>query len=186
MIKMLPNVFKKLLFTSLLFLFLGGCAGPTIEQYAKEKPTLTLSDYFNGKLKGYGIFTDRSGQVVKRFVVDMTCEWKIIDGVKTGVLNEDFVYSDGTTQTRIWTIKEIAENQFRGTASDVLGVAIGQAAGNALNWHYTLKLPVDGREIEVQFNDWMYLVDQKIMLNKAQMSKFGIYLGEVTLSFTKE
>jgi hypothetical protein len=38
----------------------------------------------------------------------------------------------------------------------------------------------------VQFDDWMYLVDDKVMLNKATMSKFGIRLGEVTLSFTKK
>jgi hypothetical protein len=28
-------------------------------------------------------------------------------------------------------------------------------------------------------------MDQRTMLNKAEMSKFGIRLGEVTLSFTK-
>jgi hypothetical protein len=37
----------------------------------------------------------------------------------------------------------------------------------------------------VQFDDWMYLMDNKVMLNRAAMSKFGIYLGEVTLSFYK-
>jgi hypothetical protein len=46
-------------------------------------------------------------------------------------------------------------------------------------------LPVDGRTYEVQFDDWMYLMDERVMLNKAQMSKFGIRLGEVTLSFVK-
>ena len=45
---------------------------------------------------------------------------------------------------------------------------------------------MDGKTIEVQFNDWMYLINSKVMLNKAEMSKFGVYLGEVTLSFTKE
>jgi hypothetical protein len=39
--------------------------------------------------------------------------------------------------------------------------------------------------IDVQFDDWMYLVTDKVMLNKAAMSKFGVQLGEVTLSFTK-
>jgi hypothetical protein len=38
----------------------------------------------------------------------------------------------------------------------------------------------------VQFDDWMYLVDERVMLNKAVMSKFGIHLGEVTLSFHKK
>ena len=57
--------------------------------------------------------------------------------------------------------------------------------GNAFRWGYTLKLPVDGRIIEVQFDDWMYLMTDKVMLNKAVMSKFGFKLGEVTLSFVK-
>ena len=46
-------------------------------------------------------------------------------------------------------------------------------------------MPVDGRVWEVQFDDWMYQMDERVMLNKAVMSKFGITLGEVTLAFTK-
>jgi hypothetical protein len=61
----------------------------------------------------------------------------------------------------------------------------GLAAGNAFQWAYTLKLPVDDNVYEVQFDDWMYLIDEHVMLNKAVMSKFGIRLGEVTLSFHK-
>jgi hypothetical protein len=45
---------------------------------------------------------------------------------------------------------------------------------------------VGDKVYEVQFDDWMYLIDDKVMLNKAEMSKFGIRLGEVTLSFTKK
>jgi hypothetical protein len=45
---------------------------------------------------------------------------------------------------------------------------------------------VDGKVYEVHFDDWMYLMDDKLMLNKAAMSKFGIHLGEVTLSFYKK
>ena len=37
----------------------------------------------------------------------------------------------------------------------------------------------------MQFDDWMYLMNDKVMLNKAEMSKFGVKLGEVTLSFVK-
>jgi hypothetical protein len=37
----------------------------------------------------------------------------------------------------------------------------------------------------VQFDDWMYLMDDRVMLNKAVMSKFGLRLGEVTLTFVK-
>ncbi len=67
----------------------------------------------------------------------------------------------------------------------MVGQAQGQARGNALRWRYTLALPVDGRVWHVDFDDWMYLLSDKVMLNRATMSKFGVTLGEVTLSFTK-
>ena len=46
-------------------------------------------------------------------------------------------------------------------------------------------LPVDGKTWEVQLDDWMYLIDERIMLNRATMSKFGVRVGDLTLSFTK-
>jgi hypothetical protein len=67
----------------------------------------------------------------------------------------------------------------------VVGQAQGETRGNAFHWTYTLSLPVDGTVYEVQFDDWMYLMTDKVMLNKATMSKFGVRLGEVTLSFFK-
>jgi len=160
---------------------LSGCAGPQISDYAAEKPVLDLRQYFNGTLDAYGVFTDRSGQVVKRFTVVMRCSWNGEDGV----LDEDFVYSDGTTQKRIWRLKHLGNGRYSGTAGDVIGTAIGEARGNAFRWGYTMALPVDGKVYEVQFDDWMYLMTERVMLNKATMSKFGIRLGEVTLSFVK-
>ena len=160
---------------------LVGCAGPQIADYASEKPVLDMRQYFNGTIDAYGVFTDRSGKVVKRFTVVMKCTW---DG-DTGVLDEDFTNSDGTKDRRIWTLKRGADGKYTGTAADVLGEANGEEKGNAFRWGYTLKLPVDGKIVEVQFDDWMYLMNDKVMLNKAVMSKFGFKLGEVTLSFVK-
>ncbi|MDO9482175.1 MAG: DUF3833 domain-containing protein [Hydrogenophaga sp.] len=160
---------------------LAGCAGPQISDYASEKPALDLRSYFNGTLDAYGVFTDRSGQVVKRFTVLMRCTW---DG-DNGVLDEDFVYSDGSTGKRIWRMKHLGNGRYSGTADDVVGEAQGETRGNAFRWGYTLALPVDGRVWNVTFDDWMYLMDERVMLNKAVMSKFGVRLGEVTLSFVK-
>ena len=164
---------------------LAACAGPQVADYAAEQPVLDMRQYFNGTLDAYGIFTDRSGKVVKRFTVVMKCSWQGPPGQETGVLDEDFTYSDGSKQRRVWTLRRLVDGRYTGTADDVVGEAAGQEKGNAFRWGYTLKLPVDGRVIEVQFDDWMYLMNDKVMLNKARMSKFGIRLGEVTLSFVK-
>ena len=168
-----------------VFLFLAGCAGPQPADYAREQPRLDLRQYFNGTLDAYGIFTDRSGRVVKRFTVVMNCSWSGPPGQETGVLDEQFIYSDGTRERRVWTLKRSADGRYIGTAADVVGQAQGEESGNAFRFAYTLALPVDGRVYEVQFDDWMFLMDQRVMLNKAVMSKFGIRLGEVTLSFIK-
>ena len=164
---------------------LAACSSPTVTQYSSEKPTLNLSEYFDGTIDAYGIFTDRSGVVVKRFTVLLKAHWKTLDGKKVGTLDESFEYSDGTKQKRIWSLVETSPGRYIGTADDVVGEALGNSAGNALNWTYTLALPVDDSIYHVQFNDWMYLVTPQVMINKAKMSKFGIDLGEVTLSFYK-
>lgn len=160
---------------------LAACASPTPADYAGEKPLLDLKSYFNGDITAHGIFTDRSGKVVRRFTVAMKCAWQGDDGV----LDERFVYSDGETQQRIWRLKKLPDGRYTGTADDVVGAAQGQSSGNAFQWSYTLRLPVDGKTYEVQFDDWMYLMDERVMLNKAVMSKFGVRLGEVTLAFYK-
>ena len=159
----------------------SGCAGPSVNDYDSEKPVLDLRQYFNGVVDAWGIFTDRSGKVVKRFTVVMHCQWN----GDQGVLDEDFVYSDGSKQKRIWRLQHLGNGRYSGQADDVIGVADGETRGNAFNWRYTLALPVGSQVWQVQFDDWMYLLDDKVMLNKAAMSKFGIFLGEVTLSFTR-
>ncbi len=181
---MRTTMFKRLLMSLLAavaLLGLASCANVTPTVYQAEKPVLKLEEYFNGTLDAWGIFQDRSGKIVKRFTVVMRCTWQ----GDTGTLDEDFSYSDGTKEKRIWTIKKGPDGQYTGTAADVVGQAQGVAAGNALFWQYTLALPVDGKVYNVQLSDWLYLIDDRVMLNKATMTKFGIHLGDITLSFTK-
>ncbi|KAB8063350.1 DUF3833 domain-containing protein [Janthinobacterium violaceinigrum] len=165
-----------------LLLTLAACSTPpTPATYALETPKLDLQQYFNGTLDAHGIFQDRSGKVVKRFTVVIRASW----AGETGTLDEDFTYSDGSKQRRVWTLRKTAPGRFIGTAPDVIGEAVGEVAGNALRWQYVLALPVDGTLYHVDFEDWMFLMDDAVMLNRAAMSKFGFSLGAVTLSFSK-
>lgn len=93
--------------------------------------------------------------------------------------------SNTSRSRRVWTITRLDERRYRGTAADVVGEAEGEAFGNALRWRYVMNLEVDGKTWAVDFDDWMYLMDGQVMLNRSVMSKFGVYLGEVTLSFRK-
>jgi len=159
-----------------------GCAGVKPQMYEQKKPVLDLETYFSGKLKAWGMFEDRKGEVVRRFTVDIVGTWK--DGV--GTLEEDFFYDDGQTERRVWTIRKEPDGRYTGTADDVIGQALGQANGNALNWTYTLALPVGDSVYNVNLDDWMYLIDDRVMINRAEMSFYGFRVGEVTITFLKD
>ncbi|MBU6436523.1 MAG: DUF3833 domain-containing protein [Betaproteobacteria bacterium] len=166
-------------------LLLGGCASVDVRSYANEKPVLDLAQFFNGPVDAWGLVTDRSGKVVRRFTVRLVGTWSGSGDTQTGTLDEHFTYSDGKTEQRVWTLRKMPGGRYIGTAGDVVGEALGQAAGNALNWHYTLRLPVDGSVYDVQFDDWFYQMDDKVLLNRAQMSKFGIKLADITIAFRR-
>lgn len=167
-------------FVILCCMLLAGCASVSVQDYVAEKPKLDLKQYFNGKVDAWGMFQDRSGKVIKRFYVEMDCSWN----GDTGTLDERFSYSDGTSERRVWTITKNGD-RYTGTAADVVGTAQGEAAGNAMRWTYVLALKVGESVYNMNMDDWLYQLDDKRMLNKAAMSKFGIHLGDVTLYFSK-
>lgn len=160
---------------------LTGCAGPQLADYAAQRPVFSFKDYFNGTVQAHGFVSDRSGKVARRFVVTMRCSW-VGDA---GTLDEDFTYDDGEKQKRIWRVRVLPDGSYVGTADDVIGQAVGASAGSAFNWRYTLRVPVGNSVYDLQFDDWIHQIDARTALNKAVMSKFGVRVGEVILSFSK-
>lgn len=175
------NVLRRCALTAAAALLLASCGGAQVADYAGQSPQLDIERYFNGPLEVHGMFQKRGGEVAKRFTVDMHGSWR--DG--TGTLDETFRYSDGTQQRRTWTLRRVAPGRYEGTAHDVVGKADVEVAGNAMRLRYVLALPVDGKTYDVRFDDWLYLIDDKVMLNRASMSKFGFEVGTLTVAFRK-
>lgn len=164
-----------------LLLLLAGCASVTPEDYRDARPRLDLFRYFEGTVDAWGQVEDRSGRVIRRFTVLMQGR---VEGDRL-TLEEDFVYADGAKERRVWVIDRLGEGRYRGTAGDVVGEAAGIAAGNALNWRYVLAVQVDGRTWHLSLDDWMYLQDERVMLNRTVMSKFGLTVGEIFIAFRR-
>lgn len=160
---------------------ISGCTGMKPTDFKNANPTLRIETYFQGKTQAWGIFEDRFGTLRRQFTVDIDGSW---DG-KELVLDERFQYSDGETDRRVWTIRKTGAHSYEGNADDVIGVARGEAYGNALNWQYDMDLKVGGTGLRVHFNDWMFLQPSGVVLNRAKVSKLGIEIGTVTLAFMK-
>jgi hypothetical protein len=166
---------------SLLLLPLTGCATMSPKDFQDATPALVMEDYFQGETHAWGLFEDRFGKVRRQFTVAITGTW---DGTVL-TLDERFTYADGETDRRVWRLTKTGEKTFEGRADDVIGVARGEVEGNAFRFRYDMDLPVGGSTWRVHFDDWMFLQPGGVVLNRADVTRWGLEIGRVTLSFAK-
>jgi hypothetical protein len=122
------------------------------------------------------------GKVATRFDVEMNGKWQ----GDTGVLTEHFRYYNGDTQERVWTIKKLSNNTYKGTASDIIEEADGESTGNAMQWQYRMNLKVGDSTYNVAFDDWMFQMNDGVVINRSYIKKFGLTVAELTLFMQKQ
>ncbi len=166
-----------------LLLTLAGCGNqPDLADFEGVSPELEIERFLVGDLTAHGVFQDRFGTVRRTFIVDVVGEW---DG-ETLTLTEDFVYEDGTTEQRIWELTKTGEETWEGTAEGVIGVARGEERGNAFFWSYTIDLKTPDGTLRASFDDWLWKMDDQVMINRAYVSKFGVEIGQLVIVFRRE
>lgn len=173
---------SRLLLLLLSLAVLNGCSSMKPEQFAGSTPRFALEEYFQGSSRAYGLVEDRFGTVRRQFTVDITGSW---DG-QVLTLVEDFHWNDGEQEQRIWHLTKRDEHQWEGRTADAIGTAVGKQYGNAFNLRYDFNLKLDGGRTRVHFDDWMFLMPDGVVLNRAAMSKFGVHLATVTIAFRKD
>jgi hypothetical protein len=171
----------KILLVTLLSLILVACSKQNLSDYKNSSPEFDVKTFFNGPLQAKGVVIDRAGVVTRRFSVEMIGSWDN----NQGQLAEWFVFDDGERSERIWTINKLQDGRYTGTAGDIVGEAQGESAGFALHWDYQLDLAVDGNIYRVTFDDWLYQIDDKVVINRSYIKKWGVTVGEVILVISK-
>tara|TARA_B100000686_G_scaffold15820_1_gene14928 strand:+ start:660 stop:1187 length:528 start_codon:yes stop_codon:yes gene_type:complete len=174
----------RLIISFILILLLSNCSGSNMKpiDFKDQKPRLIIEEYLSGNVKAWGILQNRSGKVTRQFSANLNGKW---DG-NILILDEKFNWSDGEVQTRQWNIKKIDDHNYEGTAGDVVGKAIGYSYGPAFKFEYVLLVPVKGKEMKITFDDWIFKQDEKVAINRATMTKFGIKVAELTVFFQKD
>jgi len=163
-------------------MLLSGCTGIKGENYLESKPKFDLKSYFTGPIQAWGIVQDRSGNITAQFDIDMLGTWE----GNQGKLVEDFRYYDGKTQQRIWHITALGDGKYEGRADDIIGTAKGNSFGNAGEWVYTMDLPVGDTTYRLDFNDWMWAMNDGVLMNRSYMKKFGFKVAEITIFMKKK
>lgn len=138
-------------------------------------------DFFHGQLYAYGAFIDRTGAVKRRFTADITghIEQDIL------ILDEHFIFDDGEREQRIWKLKHQDNDRIAAFCDDVVGEASGRIIGSSLHLSYDFLLNISGRRIKFKFDDIIICEDGIHAVNRARVSKFGIFVGDVIITFKK-
>lgn len=174
---------KNLLLIFITTILLTGCASMKIEDFNNTKPEFIPQEYFNGKLRAYGIVKDRSGKIIRSFKGEMIGSW---DKNGVGTLDEFFVYDDGEEMKRVWTLKPIENKKFIATANDIVGESPMIANGNTVMIDYVMRTPYKNSTIDLSVQDWLHLQDEKVIINHSKMKKFGFVVGELVITIIKE
>ncbi len=156
--------------------------GDDIENYVDTEPRFSMEEYFNGPIKAWGIIQDWRGRVISRFDVKMVGKWE----GDTGTLEEDFRYYSNETQKRIWTITKTSPNQYQGKAPDIVNRATGKIVGGAVRWKYQMDVPVGDKTYRLTFDDWMWQMNDGVLINRSYLKKFGFTVAELTLFMQKQ
>lgn len=173
----------RLFLAALCLTFIAACTGkPGPDDDLLSTQEFELQEFFDGHVVAFGQFQDVLGTVRRRFEVDINGTW---DG-QTLTLVEDFVYEDGSTEQRVWSLQQTGEETWEGTAPGVIGRATGVERGDTFNWTYEIDLPVPDGTLRVTFDDWMWQLTPTRVLNKAYMKRFGVDIGEVVITFEKQ
>lgn len=152
-----------------------------VVENAAVSTQLDLAAYFDGKTRAAGYFEDRFGRVRRTFMVDI--EGRAVPG--GFVLEEEFRYGDGSIEHRTWRIWQGANGSFSGTAGDISGEAQGRVAGATATMTYTMSVPVGARRVAMRFCDAMHLMADGTLIAHARVTKWGVLLGHVIISFRK-
>ena len=163
---------------------LMGCSGASsqLKEYDGTSPKMDIKEYFTGPIKAWGVVQDRSGKVTRKFDIDMVGTWN----GNEGVLEEEFSYYDGEKQQRVWKIKKLEGGKYEGRAGDILDKATGEVNGNAAYWSYSMDLPVGDTTYRIKFDDWMFAMNDGVLINRSYLKKFGVKVAELTIFMQKQ
>ena len=179
------KIFAALIIFTATTIVVSGCSRFDIKDYHNNQPKLNPVTFFNGSLSAHGVVKNRGGKVIRYFNADIKAHWQN----NIGTLEEKFIFDDGEIQYRTWKLQPTSSTEtqlnYTATAGDVIGTAQGKVAGNAFNLNYVLAVKYNKSTFNLSVDDWMWLVDDKTLLNESELTKFGFKVGSIQLVINK-
>ena len=86
---------------------------------------------------------------------------------------------------REWVIRETEPGNYEGKSKDTIGVAEGKKFGNTMRMVYDTTISIGETDIRVSFDDRFIKADKNVLINRAEVLKWGVKIADVTIFFSK-
>lgn len=177
---MRPLPFAALLTT----IALAACSDPMpVSAFQGTTPTLDPVRFFAGHSRSWGVLEDRSGQPSSIITTDCVGSADGPDGLN---MTQTLQVGTEPPMKREWHMRRVSPTRFEATANDMVGSTIGEAAGRAFHWQWTLALSPGNSLKNVSMDQWWYLQPDGSLLNRTTIRKLGYIAAEVTEHFVPD
>jgi hypothetical protein len=145
-------------------------------------PKMEVKNFFNGDLEVFAITQDSGGKIIGSYTAKMSGKWED----NKGVLQQNFINEIGKKDSRTWLITlDSTDGTFNAIGHDVVAPVKGKQAGNALQMIYALTLSEDGKKQEINYEDNIYLVEERSAIGVSLIRKDGMSFGKSIISYKK-
>ena len=163
-----------------LTLALAGCAPALpLAKFADTAPAFDPLAFFTGHVTSWGVTENGAGSPTGIVTTDCV---GVADGPDSVAMTQRLTTEDGTT-ARQWHLRRTGPHAFEATANDMVGAAHGEAQGRAFHWTWTLATRPGQSWRNVEFEQWMYLMDGGAVVIRTTVTKLGITVARVTEQF---
>lgn len=142
-----------------------------ISDFSGTTPEYRPETFLSAKLEGWGILERLTGGLQQRFTVEAQGHF---DGTELA-FTERWTFDDGHVDTLNWRIRPVGDGRYVGAEDRLEGQAEGEQAGCAFHWRYSRDVPQkDGSSTELNFNDWFYRIDDRVVMAKGTAGRLGV------------
>jgi hypothetical protein len=167
---------------ALFVILAGGCATVPMQGSNLTPAGVKLERDLAGRSYATGVFTNRITGSQRPFKVVLNGRWN----GKSLTLREDFAYADGEKDVKTWVLTRVSPTTWIGTREDVVGLADVTVNDGVVRLAYDIDLPTGSGPIRLRFEDVIERNSAGMIVNRAIVSKYGLPLGDVDLTFSRK
>ena len=186
------KTFTKLLITAIALQTLASCT--FLEQftsvknkeltpidYLEKAPKIDIKNFFSGDLEGFAIVQDAQERIDNSFTAKINGKWD----ENRGTVTFSYLYNGGKKDSRTWLFTINDSSNYSAIGHDFIETAQGRNQGNASIVNYSLNTMFKENKQRVDFEDKIYLADDKSAILISTMKQGKTIIGKAIISLRK-